>query len=385
MKTTRILITIILAFILASCAGKQQSTNDIITVDVTANYPERELILQDFMDVEYIPLETTDEFITQGEVKAVGKKYIVVINWNNDGDIFIYDRSGKGIRKINRKGQSGEEYSMITGIILDEDNSELFVMDSMERTILIYDLFGTFKRSFKFADTSYYHNIFNYNKDNLITYKGYPMLGETDESSHIVFSKQDGIVLQKIQFPYERIEVAAIVQNDRGSVSPNFQQTLPFNDDWVIYRTSCDTLYIHSLDNNTTTPLLARTPSIHSMNSQVFLFPTLITERYYFMEAVKKEYDFTEMKGFPSTDLVYDKQEKAYFKYTLYNDDYTNKEKVELNSDAISSETPILKVIEAADIVEAYENGVLKGKLREIAAELNEEDNPVIMLVKHKK
>ena len=34
-----------------------------ITVDITANYPKKEMILQDFMDVEYIPLETTDEFI----------------------------------------------------------------------------------------------------------------------------------------------------------------------------------------------------------------------------------------------------------------------------------------------------------------------------------
>ena len=33
-------------------------TNELITVDVTKNYPEKELTLQDFMDVEYIPLET---------------------------------------------------------------------------------------------------------------------------------------------------------------------------------------------------------------------------------------------------------------------------------------------------------------------------------------
>lgn len=30
------------------------------------------------MDVEYIPLETNDEFITQGDVMAIDNKYIVV-------------------------------------------------------------------------------------------------------------------------------------------------------------------------------------------------------------------------------------------------------------------------------------------------------------------
>ena len=40
---------------------------------------------------------------------------------------------------------------------------------------------------------------------------------------------------------------------------------------------------------------------------------------------------------------------------------------------------------EADDLVEALEKGELKGKLKEVAAKLKEEDNPVIMLVKYKK
>lgn len=48
-------------FILMGC-GVDKS-DSLVTVDVTANYPKKELVLQDFMDVEYIPLETTDEFV----------------------------------------------------------------------------------------------------------------------------------------------------------------------------------------------------------------------------------------------------------------------------------------------------------------------------------
>jgi len=41
--------------------------------------------------------------------------------------------------------------------------------------------------------------------------------------------------------------------------------------------------------------------------------------------------------------------------------------------------------IEAYELIESTEKGELKdGKLKEIAAKLNEEDNPVIMLAKHK-
>ncbi|MCD7976095.1 MAG: 6-bladed beta-propeller, partial [Tannerellaceae bacterium] len=74
---------------------------------------------------EYIPLETNEEFITVGYVQAINKDFIIVRNTNHvgTGNIFIFDRNGKALRKINRRGQSNEEYTNIAGLItLDEDN-----------------------------------------------------------------------------------------------------------------------------------------------------------------------------------------------------------------------------------------------------------------------
>lgn len=61
-------ISVMALFIMTGCGGQKSGTqnDDIITVDVTASYPKKELILQDFMDVEYVPLETNDEFVTMG-------------------------------------------------------------------------------------------------------------------------------------------------------------------------------------------------------------------------------------------------------------------------------------------------------------------------------
>lgn len=141
---------LIFAIVLLVATGCSQKQNDgFITVDVTkSSYPKKELVLQDFMDVEYIPLETNDEFVNQGCVQAVGEKYIIVTNYVNDGNIFVYDRSGKAIRKINRKGQGGEEYISCRSITSDEENEELFVNDNYAIKIKVYDLEGNFKRSF---------------------------------------------------------------------------------------------------------------------------------------------------------------------------------------------------------------------------------------------
>ena len=88
-RSTTISATIL--FVMSGFIGCNQSkpkSEGFITVDVTATYPKKELILQDFMDVEYIPLETTDEFLCQGNMWAVGNNIIVAINFNFKGDIW---------------------------------------------------------------------------------------------------------------------------------------------------------------------------------------------------------------------------------------------------------------------------------------------------------
>jgi hypothetical protein len=82
--------------------------------------------------------------------------------------------------------------------------------------------------------------------------------------------------------------------------------------------------------------------------------------------------------------LGYDKQEKPLFKYTLCNDDFSNKQVVNW-SEALNQEIVTRQRLGANQFLESCGKGQLKGKLKEIAAALDEESNPVIMPVKHKK
>ena len=105
--------TLTLLSLMGMFGCKQQETVEaLMTLDVKADYPEKEWVVQDFLDVEYIPLETNDEFITQGSVKAIGKRFVLVTNLLNDGNIFVFDRktgkaSGKSI------GRDREPRSML--------------------------------------------------------------------------------------------------------------------------------------------------------------------------------------------------------------------------------------------------------------------------------
>ncbi|MDR2681294.1 MAG: 6-bladed beta-propeller [Tannerella sp.] len=385
MKSVNTILATIL-FITAGCTGNRQSVDALITVDVTVNYPKKELILQDFMDVEYIPLETADDFLTQCYVRDIGKEIIPVTNLNNDGDIFLFDRkTGKGLRKINRKGQGGEEYSSIVGIILDEDNGELFI-NSPAKKILVYDLYGNFKRSFGYAGGASYSDIFNYDRDNLICYdysEYYNDGKDRSKSYHLIISKQDGSITREIQIPFKTIISLIVVKGD-GTAAATVFPIIPYCGNWILADTSSDTVYGYAPDGNIS-PFIVRTPSLHDM-AEVFLSMSIITDRYYFMKTIKREYDFEKMIGFPITGLIcYDRQEKAIFKYTVYNDDYTDKKAVNMTLQPLNHEIASGQRLEAHRLVEDYGNGKLKGRLKEIAAGLDEESNPVVMLIKHKK
>ena len=381
------LILIFILFIMVGCRENKQSADKFISVDVTAKYPEKELVLQDFMDVEYIPLETNDEFICQGLVMAIGKDIILARNYINDGVLFVFDRkTGKGIKKINRKGQGGEEYTFIQRVVLDEDKKEIFIHDHFAKKIVVYDLDGNFKRSLKHDDDLYFAHIYDFDRDNLICNNYWV----TDRESFMIVSKQDGSIIQKIQIPFDRKILMDVSTKDESknmtySVVPRtYYPIISTPNGYVLVEQSSDTVYQYHFDHSIV-PILVRTPVIRSMDPEVFLFLSIITDHYYFMETVKKEYDFSSGSGFLGKNLMYDTQKKAIFEYKVYNDDYSEKRVVNMKTTPVNKEIASWQSMEISQLITDHRKGKLKGQLMEIASQLDEESNPVIMLIKHKK
>ena len=106
-------------------------------------------------------------------MQAIGKNLIILRNKNGqDGDIFIFDRTGKGQRKINRSGQGSQEYTNIGSIALDEEKGELFINNYYSSQFIVYDLSGNFKRTLKYDKDFNFNSgkIYNFDQDNLICY-----------------------------------------------------------------------------------------------------------------------------------------------------------------------------------------------------------------------
>ena len=104
------------------------------------------------------------------------------------------------------------------------------------------------------------------------------------------------------------------------------------------------------------------------------------------MESVKNVYDFRKQEGFPRTYFVYDTKENDFFSYITYNGDYTSKKELYMVMfTPINSKGELWATLDAYELCQDYEDGKLKGKLKEVASKLGEDDNRVIMLVKPKR
>ncbi|MDD4593022.1 MAG: 6-bladed beta-propeller [Parabacteroides sp.] len=391
-----IISVIIPAFIFAGCSTKSPIENNFITVDVTKDYPKKDVVLQDIFDIEYVPLETSDEFLTSGNVRAIGKDLIITKNnGRTDGNIYLFDRTtGKGIRRINRLGQGGEEYTNILDIVLDEDRQEMFVNNHYLAKIVVYDLKGNFKRSFKQKENYFYGEIGNFDKDRLICHDDCLSFDkeETKRNFFMLASKQDGSI-KEIPIPYDKVKTSLILKQVDGKKrdwSIYNKRMIPYKDSWLLNEISADTIYRYSPDAGLI-PFIVRKPSVQTMSPEIFLFPSVMTDRYYFMQTAKKDFDFKMDSDVERTDLMYDKETNKIFRVTIYNADYTEKVPVKImfemfmlsfiNKDGVA----FSRVLPAFELAEAYKNGKLRGHLKKIAAKLDEEDNPVIMIAKYKR
>lgn len=360
-------------------------TDTCITVDVNAKYPHKGLMLQDIMDVEYVPLESTDEFLCQGIVQAVGKDHLLVRNVVNDGNIYIFDRSGKGIRTFNRKGQGPGEYIVNLSAFLDDTNAEIYI-DNVLQDVLVYDLEGNFKKQIRRSEPRWI-NPMNFDSDYIIArespveHKG----KQVDNQRFMLISKQDSRVANDFRI-YFTNKIEWGISNRSGSAGkvPRPFPIVPFLDSWLLVEHSSDTIFKLSPDQNLT-PFIVRTPSVQDMKPAKFLLPAAFSDQYYFMELLSMEADPSQKNGFPKKSLAYDRMQDVWFEYSIYNKDFISKEPIFFTmQETTNQEIAFCQKLEADKLIEALAKGELSGKLKDIAATLNENSNAVIMLAKYK-
>lgn len=387
-----ILLTIL---IFSSCLRKEKSTiednNNIPHIDLQKKYSQEDLYIQDIADVTYIPLETTEESVIGVISDIVMHNDTIIICDRMQGKILFFNTDGDFLHTFKNRGPSKKEYSFIFGFSVDFKYKEIFILDQYaKKKILVYDFKGNFCRELDLEPKMQFETIYNYNNDYLFAYDTYG-LGYSDEHEYnqrpyFLICKKTGDI---INIPLEikkRISSRYISIDKKGNskYSKLFSNPiLKYDNGIIISEYTNDTIYYFK--NNKFHPFIIRKSD--NTKKDVLLSSIIMnTNNYSFVwiESMKHNINEQKIESTSGKGLLYRWDERKINEITLLNADYPSRRKW-INFNNYNKDLPknyTVSYYYMDILLKASEDNKLKGDLKNIVSVANEEDNPILIILK---
>jgi len=122
----------------------------IEAIDIVEGMNEKgTLKLSDIVEnMEYIPLETnTENLISNVDDIKFTEEFIFVKNIN-PSSLYIFKRSGKFVRQIGHKGHGPNEYNILSGFCIQDQNNNIYLYTTSPSKLLIYNFDGSILKKF---------------------------------------------------------------------------------------------------------------------------------------------------------------------------------------------------------------------------------------------
>ena len=382
--------TMLMAMVLLACLGalaQNKTGKNVPEVDVTQAKRFAPLKVSEKATVEFIPLETNADFLLDrvaGALINVTENYIVTVNIT-EGKLFVFSRQGKALHTFSRKGQGPEEFVYPIAVRVDEKSKEIFVLDYQK--VQVYSLTGKYKRSLNIPENVKIGSMFNYDDKHLICYDNHNLdrQGEkVTEQPFFLFSKEDGKITRIPLTIQNRIGQSMYIERDGKKMVVTMNNIAPMvknGDEVVLSDMGSDVVYLYK--KGKVTPLLKRNPGTMDFNPRSAMGVVMKLGDIVWLREVKKE-----VKG-PRPDinmLTYDVSTGEVNNLVLWDDvNFTNpysvqsrneRQELPYNCTAANFQPDYLKKLN--------EQGRLTGRLKELAEEMLEDDNPLLILYKLK-
>lgn len=369
-----------------ACTSQPQSTTGIPVVDFEKEYPQKDLLVSENADVEYVRLETTDEVLLDGLAGlylSVTDRYIVTNN-SKEGRIFVFNRQGKHLYNFMRKGNSGEEFMYAKKVRVDDKAEEIFVLDARNK-VLVYTLDGKFKRVLDLPKDMRADDLWNYDDEWLLSYDNYNLDREgltCVEQPFFLISKKDGQVKRIGVNAKDRIGPRIYFEKNgqRGVMAVSMNYICKNGDEFVLSELGNDTVFM--LKNDEISPLLVRTPGSKDKDVRSMMSAPLKLGDY--IEVVEAPKELKMESGKIETKSVYlNLKTGECFDLNLKDDvNFVEPSAVRSSEYVEAPKNHILSMPNTDRLFRWKEEGKLKGKLAKMVDEMKEDDNPILIIYK---
>jgi hypothetical protein len=359
-------------------AGRQS----LIEFDLTKKYPVKTLHIQDIADVEYLLLESHDDFLFV-HFTYLSDNYFIAEN-NFDRSFVFFDKKGKPVCKVAREGQGTEEYSTaLLQLYLDEEDE--FYNALWPNEIKVYTKEGVYKRTLKLREGALIDGMYNYNEDCLLCHDSYA----ATSNSFFLVSKEDGHTVEEIPvFFTDKIDrfIFKMVEGVAWGASMDDCFAVKTGDNLLLNEYSSDTLFLYTPERRLY-PFFVRKPSVQKMEPPVVVHAFLETTAYSFFATQKREFDFEENEGLKKRGYLRDKQSGKIYRANLLNHDYAGQDLILSPFLTRNSSNPGIGVemLHVSDLLIAEREGKLSGSLKELMDNLLRQsamvEDPFVLMV----
>jgi hypothetical protein len=134
---------------------------------------------------------TKDSYVARVNALLVSKKGDVIVNNVGRGgaNVFIFNKNGKFIKEIGKKGDGPGEYQMPQSFTQDNEGN-IYVLDQMKRQIDIFDKDYKFKNLLHYASNN--QKIHVNSKKEIYLYMGIPLMPGSKPYKSVVKLGRDG-------------------------------------------------------------------------------------------------------------------------------------------------------------------------------------------------
>lgn len=370
---------------------KAKKEQGLVTLDVTKDYPEKKIVLQDLADVKYIPLETKKNALLPNSAGCLG--YVsdsLIVARTSDNEIVLFNGDGSVRSSFRHVGQGSKEYQYIIGMAVDPKAQEIFIVDYLLKyRMQVYSFTGQYKRTLPIPYKMILNSLQDFSADCLLACDMDINQGISNRAKpYMLLSKKTGEIVKELDIHFTKRMSNRMSkpfgENQTISAALGYDPIVRCEDSYVIGDLSADTIYTYT-PQGVLSPMLVRTPPVLSMETPKVLLPDYRAGSYFFFYLVDFEFDFETRTGFPDKYMVYDYAAGKTYVCKLVNRDCEEQE-IQLGDGGVTNKAwnTACYTIPSSDLVEQSEAGKVHGPLKEIAAGRTDDDNPVLAIVRFK-
>ena len=370
---------------------KAKKEQGLVTLDVTKDYPEKKIVLQDLADVKYIPLETKKNALLPNSAGCLG--YVsdsLIVARTSDNEIVLFNGDGSVRSSFRHVGQGSKEYQYIIGMAVDPKAQEIFIVDYLLKyRMQVYSFTGQYKRTLPIPYKMILNSLQDFSADCLLACDMDVNQGISNRAKpYMLLSKKTGEIVKELDIHFTKRMSNRMTkpfgENQTISAALGYDPIVRCEDSYVIGDLSADTIYTYT-PQGVLSPMLVRTPPVLSMETPKVLLPDYRAGSYFFFYLVDFEFDFETRTGFPDKYMVYDYAAGKTYVCKLVNRDCEEQE-IQLGDGGVTNKAwnTACYTIPSSMLIEQSEAGKVHGPLKEIAAGRTDDDNPVLAIVRFK-